>query len=70
MLKKLNEKKQAFNAYKTQKAKEEREEQRQKAKKAREDLEHFLMNNDKITSSTKYYRLEEMFGSTEVATLF
>ena len=53
---KLNEKKQAFNAYKVQRQKEEKEEQRLKAKKAKEDFEEFLMNNDRITSSLKHYR--------------
>lgn len=65
-LRKLNEKKQAFNAYKTQRQKEEREEQRQRAKKAREDLEEFLMTSDKITSATKYYRCEDLFGNLDV----
>ncbi|KDR11070.1 pre-mRNA-processing factor 40 homolog B isoform X1 [Zootermopsis nevadensis] len=65
-LRKLNEKKQAFNAYKTQRQKEEREEQRQRAKKAREDLEEFLMTSDKITSTTKYYRCEDLFGNMDV----
>lgn len=64
--KKLNEKKQAFNAYKTQKQKEEKEEQRLKAKKSRENLEKFLMSHEKIDSTTKYYRCEEMFGTMEV----
>ncbi|XP_046388008.1 pre-mRNA-processing factor 40 homolog B [Ischnura elegans] len=62
----LNERKQAFNAYKTQRLKEEKEEQRQRAKKAREDLEEFLMHNDRMTSSTKYFRCEEMFGQLDV----
>lgn len=64
--KKLNEKKQAFNAYKTQKQKEEKEEQRLKAKKSRENLEKFLMSHEKIDSTTKYYKCEEMFASMEV----
>jgi len=63
---KNNERKQAFNAYKIQKQKDEREEARQKTKKAKEDLESFLLNNEKMTSITKYYRCEEMFGSMEV----
>ena len=53
-LKHLNEKKQAFNAYKTQRAKEEKEEARLRMKQAKEDLEQFLMGTDKITSSVKY----------------
>ncbi len=55
-LSKLNEKKQAFNAYKIQRQKEEKEEQRLRSKKAKEDFEEFLMHNNRITSSTKYYR--------------
>ncbi|KAG8258733.1 PRP40 pre-mRNA processing factor 40 [Homalodisca vitripennis] len=65
-LKHLNEKKQAFNAYKTQKLKEEKEEQRMRAKKAKEDLEEFLMTTDKMTSSTRYYRCQEIFGDLDV----
>lgn len=56
---KLNEKKQAFNAYKIQRQKEEKEEQRLRQKKAKEDFEDFLMNNDRITSSMKYYRYKQ-----------
>ncbi len=55
-LSKLNEKKQAFNAYKIQRQKEEKEEQRLRIKKAKEDFEEFFMHNDRISSSTKYYR--------------
>lgn len=55
-LSKLNEKKQVFNAYKIQKQKEEKEEQRLKQIKAKEDFEEFLMNNERINSSMKYYR--------------
>lgn len=62
----LNEKKQAFNAYKTQKVKDEREEQRLRAKKAKEDLEQFLMHCDKITSVTKFYRCDEIFSSQKI----
>lgn len=60
--KNLNEKKQAFNAYKTQKVKDEREESRLRAKKAKEDLEKFLMSCDKITSATKFYKCDELFA--------
>lgn len=103
---KLNEKKQAFNAYKVQRAKEEKvsglvfllgpgvvcwgglvdvilavirytlcsspsasvsqEEQRLRAKKAKEDLEHFLLNNERMSSTIKYYRCHEMFQHLEV----
>jgi len=59
---KLTEKKQAFNAYKIQKQKEEKEEARLAAKKAKEDLEDFLMTTDRMTSSLKYYRCDEIFA--------
>ncbi|CAD7080037.1 unnamed protein product [Hermetia illucens] len=62
----LNEKKQAFNAYKTQKLKDEREESRLRAKKAKEDLEKFLMSSEKMSSTVKYYRCEELFGSLKI----
>lgn len=64
--KKLNEKKQAFNAYKTQKSKDEREETRLKAKQSKENLEKFLMKNEKMDSNTKFYRCDEMFAHMEV----
>ncbi|KAJ1528898.1 hypothetical protein ONE63_007267 [Megalurothrips usitatus] len=66
VIKNLNERKQAFNAYKTQKQKEEKEGQRLRAKKAKEDLEEYLMVNPRMTSLTKYYRCEEMFGVLDV----
>lgn len=66
--KNLNEKKQAFNSYKTQKIKDEREEQRLRAKKAKEDLEKFLMSCDKITSATKYYKCDELFANQKIWT--
>ncbi|XP_042901270.1 pre-mRNA-processing factor 40 homolog B isoform X1 [Parasteatoda tepidariorum] len=65
-LKKLNEKKQAFNAYKTQRGKEEKEEQRLRAKKAKEELEVFLQNCDKMHSSIRYKKALEIFGDLEV----
>ncbi|XP_004925558.1 pre-mRNA-processing factor 40 homolog A isoform X3 [Bombyx mori] len=64
--KKLNEKKQAFNAYKTQKLKDEREEQRLKTKKNRENLEEFLLSCERVTSLTKFYKCEEMFSNLEI----
>ncbi|XP_065211414.1 pre-mRNA-processing factor 40 homolog B isoform X2 [Planococcus citri] len=64
----LNEKKQAFNAYKTQKLKEEKEEQRLRAKKAKEDLEEFLMTSERMNSTIRYYRCQEMFGNLEIWT--
>ncbi|XP_045602652.1 pre-mRNA-processing factor 40 homolog A isoform X3 [Procambarus clarkii] len=63
---KLNEKKQAFNAYKVQRAKEEKEEQRLRAKKAKEDLEQFLLSSERMSSSIKYYRCHEMFQHLEL----
>ncbi|XP_064614415.1 LOW QUALITY PROTEIN: pre-mRNA-processing factor 40 homolog A-like [Liolophura sinensis] len=65
-LKHLNEKKQAFNEYKTQKAKEEKEEQRQKAKQAKEDLEMFLLNSDKMNSTVKYWKADDIFSDNEM----
>uniref|UniRef100_A0A6P7FXM2 Pre-mRNA-processing factor 40 homolog A isoform X2 n=1 Tax=Diabrotica virgifera virgifera TaxID=50390 RepID=A0A6P7FXM2_DIAVI len=64
--KKLNEKKQVFNAYKTQKQKDEKDEQRLKSKKYKEQLEEFLLATDLISSSTKYYRCDELFSTKEV----
>jgi pre-mRNA-processing factor 40 len=64
-LKHLNEKKQAFNEYKTQRAKEEKEENRLRAKQAKEDLEQFLLHNDKMNSSIKYWKADTMFGEDE-----
>ncbi|XP_066990586.1 pre-mRNA-processing factor 40 homolog A-like isoform X1 [Macrobrachium rosenbergii] len=63
---KLTEKKQAFNAYKVQRAKEEKEEQRLRAKKAKEDLEHFLLNSEHMSSTVKFYRCHEMFQHLEL----
>jgi len=60
-LSKLTEKKQAFNAYKIQKQKEEKEDSRVQAIKNKEDLELFLMSTDRMTSTVKYYRCEEIF---------
>ncbi|ESN94438.1 hypothetical protein HELRODRAFT_107767 [Helobdella robusta] len=65
-LKHLNEKKQAFNAYKTQRAKEEKEEHRLKLKQAKEDLEKFLMSSDTINSSVKYRKAEALLGDLDV----
>ncbi|XP_060083789.1 pre-mRNA-processing factor 40 homolog B-like isoform X2 [Ylistrum balloti] len=65
-LKQLNERKQAFNEYKTQRVKEEKEEQRLRAKQAKEDLEQFLLHSDKMNSSIKYWKADDMFGGEEV----
>lgn len=53
-LRHLNEKKQAFNEYKTQRAKEEKEEHRQRMKRAKEELEKYLMKSDRMNSTVKY----------------
>ncbi|XP_075537849.1 pre-mRNA processing factor 40 isoform X4 [Dermacentor variabilis] len=65
-LRKLNEKKQAFNSYKVQRGKEEKEEQRLRAKQAKEDLEQFLQSNDKMSSNTRYRKADQMFGDLDV----
>ncbi|XP_078359162.1 pre-mRNA-processing factor 40 homolog B-like isoform X2 [Oculina patagonica] len=65
-LKKMNEKKQAFNEYKTKRANEEKEEQRAKAKQAREDLRSFLENHKKMHSSVRWRRAGEMFQGEPV----
>lgn len=66
IFKKLQEKKQAFNAYKNQKQKDEKEEQRLKIKKSKEELEKFLMTSEKMNSTLKYYRCDEIFASLDV----
>ena len=53
-LKQLNEKKQAFHAYKVQKQKEDKEEERRKLKKAKDDLEQFLQTSEFMNSAVKY----------------
>ena len=40
---------------------EEKEEARLKAKKAKEDLEQFLLNNKRMTSTIKYYACHDLF---------
>lgn len=35
-------------------------------KKAKEDLEQFLLENERMTSTTKYYKCEEMYGNLEI----
>uniref|UniRef100_A0AAY4DHV4 Pre-mRNA-processing factor 40 homolog A n=1 Tax=Denticeps clupeoides TaxID=299321 RepID=A0AAY4DHV4_9TELE len=67
-LPKLSEKKQAFNAYKVQTEKEEKEEARIKYKEAKETFQRFLENHDKMTSTTRYKKAEQMFGDLEVWT--
>ncbi|XP_066441999.1 pre-mRNA-processing factor 40 homolog B isoform X1 [Eleutherodactylus coqui] len=65
-LPKLSEKKQAFNAYKSQREKEEKEETRLRAKEAKEKLQNFLEQHEKMTSTTRYRKAEQMFGEQEV----
>ncbi|XP_063174431.1 pre-mRNA-processing factor 40 homolog A isoform X1 [Candoia aspera] len=65
-LAKLSEKKQAFNAYKVQTEKEEKEEARLKYKEAKESFQRFLENHEKMTSTTRYKKAEQMFGEMEV----
>ncbi|KAM4046541.1 pre-mRNA-processing factor 40 homolog B isoform 1-T1 [Anomaloglossus baeobatrachus] len=65
-LTKLSEKKQAFNAYKSQREKEEKEETRLRAKEAKEKLQSFLEQHEKMTSTTRYRKAEQMFGEQEV----
>uniref|UniRef100_A0A4W3HVU5 Pre-mRNA-processing factor 40 homolog A n=1 Tax=Callorhinchus milii TaxID=7868 RepID=A0A4W3HVU5_CALMI len=67
-LPKLSEKKQAFNAYKIQTEKEEKEEARLRYKEAKENFQRFLENHEKMTSTTRYRKAEQMFGETEVWT--
>ncbi|XP_063421963.1 pre-mRNA-processing factor 40 homolog B-like isoform X1 [Mytilus trossulus] len=65
-LKQLNERKQAFNEYKTKRAREEKEEQRLRAKQNKEDLEQFLLSCDKMNSNIKYWKADDMFGHLDV----
>ncbi|XP_040601290.1 pre-mRNA-processing factor 40 homolog A isoform X7 [Mesocricetus auratus] len=65
-LAKLSEKKQAFNAYKVQTEKEEKEEARSKYKEAKESFQRFLENHEKMTSTTRYKKAEQVFGEMEV----
>ncbi|XP_069826234.1 pre-mRNA-processing factor 40 homolog B isoform X2 [Dendropsophus ebraccatus] len=68
-LPKLGEKKQVFNAYKSQREKEEKEETRLRAKEAKENLQSFLEQHEKMTSTTRYRKAEQMFGEQEVWSL-
>lgn len=52
-LKKLPDRKQIFNLYKTQRAKEEKEEQRMRIRKAKEDLEQFLLNSPQLNMNIR-----------------
>ncbi len=62
----MNEKKQAFNAYKTQKQKEEKEEERKKLKQNKEQLENFLQTCEYMNSTIKYAKAEKMFSHLSV----
>jgi pre-mRNA-processing factor 40 len=64
--KQLNEKKQAFNAYKVQKQKEDKEEERKRLKQAKEDLEHYLQNCEHMNSTIKYNKAEKIFSNLPV----
>ena len=68
IFKNLSEKKQVFNAYKTQKLKDDKEEQRLKMKRAKEKLEEFLLKTELITSTTKYYKCDELFANNDIWT--
>ncbi|KAJ3591620.1 hypothetical protein NHX12_006753 [Muraenolepis orangiensis] len=65
-LPKLSEKKQAFNAYKVHTEKEEKEDARIKYKESKETYQRFLENHDKMTSTTRYKKAEQMFMDQEV----
>ncbi|KAK1151156.1 hypothetical protein AOXY_G33183 [Acipenser oxyrinchus oxyrinchus] len=65
-LPKLSEKKQAFNAYKAQREKEEKEEARLRAKEAKERLQRYLEQHERMTSTTRYRKAEQIFGELEV----
>ncbi|KAB7495688.1 Pre-mRNA-processing factor 40-like protein B [Armadillidium nasatum] len=60
----FKDKKEAIEAFKE--FLKEKEEQRLKAKKAKEDLEQFLLNSERMNSSIKYYRCNEMFKTLDV----
>ena len=65
-LRQLNEKKQAFNAYKVQRQKEEKEEERRRLKQSKEDLEKYLMNCEHMNSTVKYSKAEKIFSHLAV----
>uniref|UniRef100_A0A4W5QQ82 Pre-mRNA-processing factor 40 homolog A n=1 Tax=Hucho hucho TaxID=62062 RepID=A0A4W5QQ82_9TELE len=65
-LPKLSEKKQAFNAYKVQTEKEEKEEARLKYKESKETYQRFLENHEKMTSTTRYKKAEQLFAELDV----
>ncbi|XP_078490152.1 uncharacterized protein LOC100186266 isoform X2 [Ciona intestinalis] len=61
-LKKLSEKKQAFNEYKTQRGKEEKEEERIRTKENKEKYQKFLETHPKMSSSVSYRAADKMFA--------
>ena len=65
-LKKLSEKKQAFNEYKTQRGKEEKEERRLRVKENKEKLQERLEKHEDISSRTSYRTTEKIFSDMEV----
>jgi len=65
-LKHLNEKKQAFNAYKVQKLKDDKDEERKRLKQAKEDLEKYLINCEHMNSSIKYSKADKLFSNLSV----
>ncbi|XP_071978596.1 pre-mRNA-processing factor 40 homolog A isoform X2 [Engystomops pustulosus] len=65
-LAKLAEKKQAFNVYKVQTEKEEKEDARLKYKEAKETFQRFMENHEKMTSTTRYKKAEQMFTELDV----
>ena len=65
-LKKLSEKKQAFNEYKTQRGKEEKEEERVQAKENKEKLQQYLEQHAKMNSRVSFRAAEKMYGETGV----
>uniref|UniRef100_H2Z8C5 FF domain-containing protein n=1 Tax=Ciona savignyi TaxID=51511 RepID=H2Z8C5_CIOSA len=63
-LKKLSEKKQAYNEYKTQRGKEEKEEERIRTKENKEKLQKYLETHPKMTSTVSYRAADKMFNET------
>lgn len=55
-----------FNEYKQQKAREEKEKQRLRIKQAKEELEVFLNNNSRVTSSMRYKEACDEFADIPV----
>ena len=53
-LRKMNEKRQLFNMYKTQKKKEEAEEEQERVRKNREDIFVFLEEHEMVHAETRF----------------